>query len=69
MGTKGVIKTKIKASSIENAKKIGAIFSNIAENVEEKDLMNFYEKIKKNKMFLANIIKKLDSPLIRNLIN
>ena len=63
-----IIKTQITASDINNAKKIGAIFKNIAENVNESDLVNFYEKIRNDKMYLANLIKKLDSPLIKNFL-
>ncbi|MCF6183096.1 MAG: hypothetical protein L3J56_00475 [Bacteroidales bacterium] len=63
-----IIKTQVTASDIENAKKIGAIFKNIAENLNESDLVSFYEKIRGNKMFLADIIKKLDSPLIKSFL-
>lgn len=63
-----IIKTTVTASDIENAKKIGAIFKNIAENVNETDLVNFYEKIRGDKMYLANIIKKLDSPLVKKFL-
>jgi len=63
-----IIKTKVTASEIENAKKIGAIFKNIAENLNESDLVNFYDKIRNDKQYLANIIKKLDSPLVKNFL-
>ena len=63
-----IIKTQVTASDIESCKKIGAIFKNIAEDVNEKDLMSFYEKIKGDKQFLASIIRKLDSPLVKNLL-
>lgn len=64
----GIIKTEVKASSVENAKKIGVIFQNIAENVTEKDLMVFYENIKKDRKYLARMISKLNSPLVRSFI-
>ena len=63
-----IIKTKVSASDIESCKKIGAIFKNIAEDVKEKDLMSFYEKIKNDKSFLSNVIKKLDSPLLKKFL-
>lgn len=63
-----IIKTKVIASEIENAKKIGAIFKNIAENLNESDLVNFYDKIRNDKQYLANVIKKLDSPLVKNFL-
>lgn len=63
-----IIKTKVTASNIENCKKVGAIFKNIAEDVSEKDLINFYDKIKNDKSFLPNIIKKLDNPLVKNFL-
>jgi oligoribonuclease (3'-5' exoribonuclease) len=66
--TTGIIKTNVRASSVENAKKIGAIFKNIAEQVSEKDLMSFYDKIQSDKQFLAKVIKKLDSPLVKSLL-
>ena len=68
MATSGIIKTNVTASSVENAKKIGAIFKNIAEHVEEKDLLAFYEKIQKDKYFLSKVIKKLDSPLVKSFL-
>ncbi len=66
---KAIIKTTVSASNIENVKKIGAIFNNIAQNVEEEDLMSFYEKINENPNFLAKVIKKLDNPMVKNFIN
>ncbi len=65
---KGNITTLVTASSNENAKKIGAIFNNIATQVEENDLMSFYDKINKNPKFLANVIKKLDNPMVKRLL-
>ncbi len=64
----GNITTKVSASSNENAKKIGTIFNNIATQIEEKDLMSVYEKINEYPKFLANIIKKLDNPLIKRFL-
>ena len=64
-----IIKTKVTASNIESCKKIGVIFKNIAEDVSEKDLMTFYDKIKDDKGFLSNVIKKLDSPLVKNFLS
>jgi len=64
----GNITTQVKASSTENAKKIGAIFNNIATQVAEQDLMSFYQTIRKDPRFLSKIIKKLDNPLVKNLI-
>ncbi len=63
-----IIKTKVTASDIENAIKIGAIFKNISENVEEKDLITFYEKIKNDKQYLSNMLKKLDSPFVKKFL-
>jgi len=63
-----IIKTTVTASNIDNAKKVGAIFKNIAENVEENDLINFYAKIKEDRSFLSKMIKKLDSPLVKNFL-
>lgn len=63
-----IIKTQVTASDIENAKKIGAIFKNISENVEEKELIAFYDKIKDDKGYLANVLKKLDSPLVKKFL-
>jgi RNA binding exosome subunit len=63
-----IIKTQVITSNIDNAKKVGAIFKNISENVDEKDLMTFYEKIKNDKGYLANVIKKLDSPLVKKFL-
>ena len=68
MATTGIIKTNVKASSVENAKKIGAIFKNIADYVSENDLMSFYDKIQKDKLFLSKVIKKLDSPLLKSFL-
>ncbi len=68
MATTGIIKTNVKASSVENAKKIGAIFKNIADHVSEDDLMSFYDKIQKDKLFLSKVIKKLDSPLLKSFL-
>ena len=65
---KGNITTLVTASSNENAKKIGAIFNNIATQVEENDLMSFYDKINKNPKFLANVIKKLDNPMVKRFL-
>jgi hypothetical protein len=64
----GIIKTTVTASTNENAKKIGAIFKNIAENVDENDLMSFYEKIHQNPNFLSNVIKKLENPLVKQFL-
>ena len=63
-----IIKTQITASDIKNAKKIGAIFKNIAESLNEDDLVNFYDKIKNDRLYLANMIKKLDSPLVKKFL-
>ncbi len=65
---KGNITTLVTASSNGNAKKIGAIFNNIATQVEENDLMSFYDKINKNPKFLANVIKKLDNPMVKRFL-
>jgi len=63
-----IIKTQVTASDLENAKKVGAIFKNISENVAENDLISFYEKIKNDKSYLSNVIKKLDSPLVKKFL-
>lgn len=65
---KGKITTLVTASSKENAKKIGAIFKNIVEEVDEKDLMSFYDKINKNPKFLAKVIKQLDNPMVMSFL-
>jgi len=63
-----IIKTQVTASDLENAKKVGAIFKNISENVDESDLISFYEKIKNDKNYLSNVIRKLDSPLVKKFL-
>jgi hypothetical protein len=63
-----IIKTQVTASDLENAKKVGAIFKNISENVNESDLISFYEKIKNDKNYLSNVIRKLDSPLVKKFL-
>jgi len=65
---KFIIKTTVEVSSPDVVKKLGKIFNNIASEVKEKDIVNFFDKIDKDKNFLAKVISKLDNPLVKQFL-
>ncbi len=63
-----IIKTKVKASNVENAKKAGVIFNSISRNVSEQEISDLANKLKEKPTLFKGLISKLNNPLIKNLI-
>jgi len=68
MPTKIKAKIEIEAISKENAVNIANLLQNIAITVTEKDLMSLWQNVSKDKNFFANIVSKLDNPLVKQFL-
>lgn len=63
-----IIKTKVKASSIENAKKVGIIFNSVVKNVSEEDISTLVKELEKKPLLFKGIVGMLNNPIVKGLL-
>jgi hypothetical protein len=63
-----ILKIKIKADSTDAVEKAGSVLQNIADQVSEKEMNDVFKKIKEKPTFFAQIVKKINNPLVNSFI-